>query len=187
MTAGAADLREQAGSGFWRGSGGAGGARPSDRGASEAHSGPRITCACARAAHAANRGTGRSSAARCTVWDWVPLRLTRDIECRAPAQPDVPARPALSDLFDLMVAHLTHLPEPEAAGRIALTIRFLIGGLSRWEHDSQADPDLVAPLTAFSLILTDLAVIMLDAPGSVPPRSDAQVGYAHGASLEASH
>jgi TetR/AcrR family transcriptional regulator, regulator of cefoperazone and chloramphenicol sensitivity len=115
-----------------------------------------------------------------------PLRLTRDIECHAPAQPDAPARPALSDLFDLMVAHLTHLPEPEAAGRVALTIRFLIGGLSRWEHDSQADPDLVAPLTAFSLILTDLAVIMLDAPGSVPPRIDAQVGEAHGASVEAS-
>jgi hypothetical protein len=35
-------------------------------------------------------------------------------------------------------AHLTHLPEPGAAGRVALTIRFLIASLSRWERDSQA-------------------------------------------------
>jgi AcrR family transcriptional regulator len=103
-----------------------------------------------------------------------PLRFTRDIERPAPARPDAPARPALSDLLDLIVAHLTHLPEPEAAGRVALTIRFLITSLSRWERDSQADPDLVAPLTAYSLILTDLAVAMLDAPGSVPPYIGAQ-------------
>jgi AcrR family transcriptional regulator len=108
-----------------------------------------------------------------------PLRLTRDIECPAPARPDAPARPALSELFDLIVAHLTHLAEPEAAGRVALTIRFLISSLSGWERDSQADPDLVAPLTAFSLILTDLAVAMLDAPGSVPPHIDAEAGSAH--------
>jgi AcrR family transcriptional regulator len=114
-----------------------------------------------------------------------PLRFTRDIECPAPAQPDAPARPALCDLFDLIAAHLTHLPEPEAAGRVALTIRFLISSLSRWERDSQADDGLVAPLTAFSLILTDLAVAMLDAPGSVPPRIDAQAGYPRAASLEA--
>ena len=116
---------------------------------------------------------------RCTPSYWArftemllldqPLRLTRDIE--GPRRPGRtrPPRPALSDLVDLIVAHLAHLPEPEAAGRVALTIRFLVGSLSRWEHDSQADPGLVAPLTAFSLILTDLAVAMLDAPGSVPP------------------
>ena len=108
-----------------------------------------------------------------------PLRLTRDLERPRPAPPDAPARPALSDLFDLIVAHLTHLAEPEAAGRVALTIRFLISSLSGWERDSQADPDLVAPLTAFSLIVTDLAVAMLDAPGSVPPHIDAETGSPH--------
>jgi AcrR family transcriptional regulator len=106
-----------------------------------------------------------------------PLRFTCDIERPPPAQPDAPARPALSDLSDLIVAHLTHLPEPEAAGRVALAIRFLISGLARWERDSQADADLVAPLAAFSLILADLAVGMLDAPGSVPPHIVAQVGH----------
>ena len=112
-----------------------------------------------------------------------PLQLTRDIERPAPAHPEAPGRPALSDLFDLFVAHLNHLPEPEAAGRVALTIRFLIGSLSRWEHDSQDDPGLVAPLTAFSLILTDLAVAMLEAPGSVPPRIDARAGSPRAAIL----
>jgi AcrR family transcriptional regulator len=96
-----------------------------------------------------------------------PLRLTRRIEGAGPGR---------SSLFDLMVAHLAHLTEPEAAGRVALTMRFVVGGLSRWERDSEADPGLVAPLTAYSLILTDLAVAMLDAPGSVPPRIDAQAG-----------
>jgi AcrR family transcriptional regulator len=114
-----------------------------------------------------------------------PLRFTRDIERPAPGQPDAPAPPALSDLVDLLVAHLTHLPEPEAAGRVALTIRFLVSSLSGWERDSQAGPDLVAPLTAFSLILTDLAVAMLDAPGSVPPHIDARVGDPPAASPEA--
>jgi hypothetical protein len=114
-----------------------------------------------------------------------PLRFTRDLERPAPAQPDAPARPALSDLFDLVVAHLTHLPEPEAAGRVALTIRFLISSLARWERDSEADADLVAPLATFSLILTDLAVTMLDGPGSVPPHIDAQVGHPRAASREA--
>ena len=110
-----------------------------------------------------------------------PLRFTRDVECPAPAPPEAPARPALGDLFDLIVAHLARLPEAEAAGRVALTIRFLISSLAGWERDSQADPDLVAPLTAFSLILTDLAVALLDAPGSVPPHIDARAGYSRGA------
>jgi AcrR family transcriptional regulator len=113
-----------------------------------------------------------------------PLRCTRDIEGPAPAEPDAPARPALSDLLDLIAAHLTHLAEPEAAGRVALTTRFLISSLSGWERDSQAEPDLVAPLTAFSLILTDLAVAMLDAPGSVPPRIDAEVGASNADAVE---
>jgi hypothetical protein len=43
-----------------------------------------------------------------------------------------------------------------------------------------------ASSSAFSLILTDLAVAMLDAPGSVPPHIDAQAGYPHPAGLEAS-
>jgi AcrR family transcriptional regulator len=106
-----------------------------------------------------------------------PLRLTRDAERPAPAGPDEAARPALADLFDLIAAHLTHLAEPEAAGRVALTIRFLASSLSGWERDSEAGPELVPPLTAFSLILTDLAVAMLDAPGSVPPHIDAEAGY----------
>jgi AcrR family transcriptional regulator len=74
----------------------------------------------------------------------------------------------LSCLFELMVAHLSHLPEPEAAGRVALTIRFLNSGLARWEQDSEAGGDSVVPLAPFTLILTDLAVAMLDAPSSVP-------------------
>jgi TetR/AcrR family transcriptional regulator, regulator of cefoperazone and chloramphenicol sensitivity len=114
-----------------------------------------------------------------------PLRFTRDLECPGPGPDGAPARPALCDLFDLIVAHLARLPEPEAAGRVALTIRFLIDRLAGWERDSQADPDLVAPLTAFSLILTDLAVAMLDAPGSVPPRIDAEAGYRDAARLGA--
>jgi AcrR family transcriptional regulator len=101
-----------------------------------------------------------------------PLRFTRDLECPGAG----PGRPGLCDLFDLIVAHLAHLPGPEAAGRVALTIRFLIDRLAGWERDSQADPGLVAPLTAFSLVLTDLAVAMLDAPGSVPPHIDAEAG-----------
>lgn len=119
-----------------------------------------------------------------------PLRLTRDVECPAPPpadEPEAPVRPALGDLFDLIVAHLSHLPEAEAAGRVALTIRFLASSLAGWERDSQAGPDLAPPLTAFSLILTDLAVAILDAPGSVPPHIDARAGYSREAGVEASH
>jgi hypothetical protein len=70
------------------------------------------------------------------------------------------------------VAHLGHLPEQEAAGRVALTVRFLTSGLADWERDSGADIDGVAPFASFTLILTDLAVAMLDAPSSVPPQID---------------
>jgi len=66
-----------------------------------------------------------------------------------------------------MVAHLRHLPESEAVDRVALTVRFLNSGLARWEHDSEAGRGDVAPLASFTLILTDLAVAMLDAPTSV--------------------
>ena len=76
--------------------------------------------------------------------------------------------PVLSGLLELMVAHLSHVPEPEAASRVALTVRFAGSGLARWERDSQAGVDGVAPLASYALILTDLAVAMLDAPSSVP-------------------
>jgi AcrR family transcriptional regulator len=74
-----------------------------------------------------------------------------------------------TELLELMVAHLSHLQESEAADRVALTARFLNSGLARWEHDSEAGVDDVAPLASFTLLLTDLAVAMLDAPASVEP------------------
>ena len=74
-----------------------------------------------------------------------------------------------TELLELMVAHLGHLPESEAADRVALTARFLNSGLARWEHDSEVGVDDVAPLASFTLLLTDLAVAMLDAPASVEP------------------
>jgi AcrR family transcriptional regulator len=83
----------------------------------------------------------------------------------------LPADQSLVELNQLMVAHLGRLPEREAADRVALTLGFLASGLARWENDSQADADGVVPLASFTLILTDLAVAMLDAPSSVPPMS----------------
>jgi AcrR family transcriptional regulator len=80
------------------------------------------------------------------------------------------------ELVELMVAHLSPLPDLEAAGRVALTIRFLNSGLARWEGESQAGIDSVAPLASFTLILADLAVAMLDTPSSVPPQIDAHPG-----------
>ena len=80
---------------------------------------------------------------------------------------------AMSELLELMMAHLGHLPEPEALGRVALTVRFLNSGLARWERDSQAGADGAdgtdgtAPLASYTLILTDLATAMLDSPSSV--------------------
>jgi TetR/AcrR family transcriptional regulator, regulator of cefoperazone and chloramphenicol sensitivity len=85
------------------------------------------------------------------------------------------ADPVLSELLELMVTHLSKLPDLEAADRVALTIRFLNSGLARWERDSQAGIDCVAPLASFTLILTDLAVAMLDTPSSVPPQTDWQM------------
>jgi TetR/AcrR family transcriptional regulator, regulator of cefoperazone and chloramphenicol sensitivity len=85
--------------------------------------------------------------------------------------PQQRADPVLSELLELMVAHLSHVPEPEAASRVALTVRFASSGLARWERDSQAGVDGVAPLASYALILTDLAVAMLDAPSSVPQPS----------------
>ena len=108
-----------------------------------------------------------------------PPRFGDGIEPSARPRPQQRAEGALSELFEIMVAHLSHLSEPEAAGRVALTIRFLDSGLARWERDSQAGVDGVAPLAQFTLILTDLAVAMLDAPSSVPPQIDAHPRHPH--------
>jgi AcrR family transcriptional regulator len=114
---------------------------------------------------------------RCTPSHWArlsellmldqPLRFTRDAGAPVPGRPDKGAWPALAELTELVVAHLTHLPELEAADRVALAFRFLISSLARWERDSQAGLD-AGPLAPFTLVLTDLAVAMLEAPGSVP-------------------
>jgi AcrR family transcriptional regulator len=97
-----------------------------------------------------------------------PLRFDRAIEPSARARLAQSADLAASDLLQLTVAHVSHqLPEPEAASRVALTSRFVNSGLARWERDSQDGIDCVPPLASFMLILTDLAVAMLDAPSSV--------------------
>jgi AcrR family transcriptional regulator len=108
-----------------------------------------------------------------------PLRFSRDIEPSADPRPRQHADTVLSELLELMVAHLRHLPEREAVGRVALTVRFLNSGLARWERDSQAGVEGLAPLAPFTLILSDLAVAMLDAPSSVPPQIDAHLGHPH--------
>jgi AcrR family transcriptional regulator len=115
---------------------------------------------------------------RCTPSRWArfselllldrPLRFTRGAGVPVPARPDGPAGQVLAELTELMMAHLTHLPELEAADRVALTLRFLISSLARWERDSQAGRGVVGPLAPFTLMLTDLAVAMLEAPSSVP-------------------
>ncbi len=97
-----------------------------------------------------------------------PLWFSRGIEPAVHLRPSQRADPVLSELLELMVAHLSHLPKPEAVSRVALAVRFLNSGLARWERDSQADVDGVAALAPFSLILGDLAVAMLDTPSSVP-------------------
>ena len=96
-----------------------------------------------------------------------PLWFSRGFEPSVHPGPPQRADPVLSELLKLMVAHLSHLPEPEAVGRVALAVRFLNSGLAGWERDSQADVDGVAALAPFSLILGDLAVAMLDTPSSV--------------------
>ena len=121
---------------------------------------------------------------RCTPSHWArfselllldqPLRLTGDSGLPLPARPAEPARLVPAGLLELIVAHLTHLPELEAADRAGLAIRFLISSLARWERDSQAGLDFVAPLAPFTLILTDLAVAMLEAPSSVPHQPAAE-------------
>jgi AcrR family transcriptional regulator len=109
-----------------------------------------------------------------------PLRLRRGIEPSARPRPPQRAGTVLSELLlELMVAHLSHLPELEAADRVALTVRFLNSGLARWERDSQAGGDGVSPLAPFTLILTDLGVAMIDAPSSVPPRIGAYLRHPH--------
>jgi AcrR family transcriptional regulator len=114
-----------------------------------------------------------------------PLRFGRGTEPSAHPRPQRRADAVRSELFELMVAHLSHLPQPEAADRVALTVRFLDSGLARWEHDSQAGADGVAPLAPFTLILTDLGVAMLDAPSSVSPQIDAYLQHPHLAGQQA--
>jgi AcrR family transcriptional regulator len=95
-----------------------------------------------------------------------PLRFGRGTGPSPHPGPQQQADSIQSDLLDLMVAHLSHLPESEAVDRVALTVRFLNSGLARWEHDSEVGVDDVLPLASFTLVLTDLAVAMLDAPTS---------------------
>jgi TetR/AcrR family transcriptional regulator, regulator of cefoperazone and chloramphenicol sensitivity len=115
---------------------------------------------------------------RCSPSHWARLSemLLADQPLRAGSSgepwPRQRADTVLSELLKLMVAHLSHLPEPEAADRVELTVRFLHSGLARWERDSADD---AAPLAPFTLILTDLAVAMLDAPSSVTPQPEAQL------------
>jgi TetR/AcrR family transcriptional regulator, regulator of cefoperazone and chloramphenicol sensitivity len=106
------------------------------------------------------------------------LPFSRDV---APSVHPLPQRAdtVLSELLELMVKHLSYLPESEAVGRVALTVRFLNGGLARWERDTEVGVDGVAPLVPFTLILTDLAIAMLDAPSSVPPQMDADLWHPH--------
>jgi AcrR family transcriptional regulator len=107
-----------------------------------------------------------------------PLRFSPGIEPSAYSRPPRQrADTAESELLELMVAHLSHLPEPEAVGRVGLTIRFASSGLARWERDSQADSGSVVPLAQFTLILTDLAVAMLDAPSSLPVQAVAPLRH----------
>ena len=122
---------------------------------------------------------------RCTPSHWArfsemllldqPLWSTCDVGPRAHARSQQPADTVPSELLELMVAHLSTLPDLEAADRVALTIRFLNSGLARWEGESQAGIDSVAPLASFTLILADLAVAMLDTPSSVPPQIDPEL------------
>jgi hypothetical protein len=99
-----------------------------------------------------------------------PLRFTGDAGDPAGTGPGDPADPVLCELFGLTAAHLAYLPEQEAADRAALTARFLVSSLARWERDVQAGTEATTPLASFALALTDLAVRMLDAPSSMPPR-----------------
>jgi AcrR family transcriptional regulator len=101
-----------------------------------------------------------------------PLWFGRGVEPAGRPAPHQGADSIQSELLELMVAHLRQLPESEAVDRVALTVRFLISGLARWEHDSEVGLDDVAPLASFTLILTDLAVAMLDAPASAEVRAE---------------
>lgn len=102
-----------------------------------------------------------------------PLRPSGGIEPLAHPASQQRVDTVLPELFELMVAHVSDLPEPEAIDRVALTIRFLDSGLARWERGSQAGIEGVAPLVPFTLTLTDLAVAMLDVPSSAAPQIDA--------------
>ena len=108
-----------------------------------------------------------------------PAGFNRGIEPSAYPGPRQRGDTAMSELLELMMAHLSHLPEPEALGRVALTVRFLNSGLAGWERDSQVGVDGIAPLAPYTLILTDLAVAMLDSPSSVPAQLDAPRRHTH--------
>jgi len=95
-----------------------------------------------------------------------PLRFSRGTELSGHPRPHQRDDAVLSELLELMAAHLSHLPESEAVDRVALTVRFLTSGLAGWERDTEAGGHGVAPLAPFTLILTDLGVAMLDAPAS---------------------
>jgi AcrR family transcriptional regulator len=127
---------------------------------------------------------------RCTPSYWArlsellladqPLRFSRAAESAESAEGPGARRPAdaaLTALLDLMTAHLSHLPEPEAADRVALTLRFITSGLACWERDYQDDPRGVTPLPSFALMLSDLGVAILDAPSSAPPEADGYPGH----------
>lgn len=117
---------------------------------------------------------------RCAPSYWARLSetLLMDRPLSPGIEPSTYTRPrqqgdtTLPELHELMVAHLGHLPESEAVGRVALTVRFLTSGLAGWERDSEVGAVGVTPLAPFTLILTDLAVAMLDAPASVGGLAD---------------
>jgi AcrR family transcriptional regulator len=112
-----------------------------------------------------------------------PAGFSRGIEPSAHPGAKQRADTAVSELLELMTAHLSHLPEPEALGRVALTVRFLNSGLARWERDSQVGADGIAPLASHMLILTDLAIAMLDSPSSVTALQEPSESCLHRFSL----
>lgn len=91
-----------------------------------------------------------------------------------------PPGPIASGLYAELVRHLSaQMPAEEATGRVSLTVRFLVSSLARWERDSADDPTCVAPLSVFSIILTDIAVSMLDAPSRIPDEVHARLVDGH--------
>lgn len=96
----------------------------------------------------------------------MPLRFTRRLDSDLQQRDDGPPLQVLADLFGLIEAHLTQLSAADAADRVALTFRFVISSFARWERDCEAGIDGVAPLPHFAASISDLAVLLLDAPSS---------------------